>query len=473
MLYNVAMSEFYVLVLAAGKGKRMKSSRAKVLHPLCGVPLIRYVCDTALRLQGRGVFLVIGQDGEMVRAALADKSIAFVVQPEQLGTGHAVMCAADSLAGKEGDLLVLYGDTPLVRPETLERLLEAHRGRAAAATVLTAQLEDPTGYGRIVRSSDGRLERIVEEKDASPSIASIKEINTGIYCFKIAELFPALRQVSNDNAQGEYYLTDVIALLGAAGKRIETVEAADPEEVLGINTRYELAVIEKKMRRAVLRRLMEEGVTVIDPEATYVDADVEIGRDTVVYPNVFIEKGTKIGEGCVIHTGSLISSSVIGDRVTVWPSSVIAESRVGRNSTVGPCAHLRANTVVGEGCRIGNFVEIKNSRLGNGTKAAHLAYIGDAEIGEHVNIGAGTITCNYDGFKKSKTIIEDEAFIGSDSQLVAPVRIGRGAYVAAGSTITMDVPAYALAIARGRQVNKEGWVTEKLEGRKSEVGNRK
>lgn len=435
----------------------MKSRKAKVLHPLCGIPLVHYVCDTALQLDNKGVYVVVGEEAESVKATLKGKNIRFVHQLKQLGTADAVMAAREALAAQQGGVIVLYADSPLIRTETLETLHAQHLRSNAAATVLTVHLENPYGYGRILRDKEGKIERIVEERDAQPAEKEIKEINTGVYCFDIQPLYDALKRISNDNAQGEYYLTDVIGILKRSGKIIETATTVDSQEVLGINTRYDLAQIEKRMRAAILKRLMLDGVTIVDPDSTYIDANVRIGPDTTVYPNVTIEKSTKIGENCVIHTSAHISHSELDDDVTVWPSTVIHDSRIGRNSTVGPFAHLRNHTVVGERCRVGNFVEIKNSRLGNETKAAHLAYLGDAEIGDRVNIGAGTITCNYDGAKKNKTIIEDDVFIGSDSQLIAPVTIGKGAYVAAGSSITEDVPSDSLAIARGRQVIKPEW----------------
>jgi bifunctional UDP-N-acetylglucosamine pyrophosphorylase/glucosamine-1-phosphate N-acetyltransferase len=457
------MQDLYVLILAAGKGTRMKSNKAKVLHPLCGMALIEHVWATASRLSSQNTYIVIGQDAEKVKAQLSGTSAKFVYQKEQLGTGHAVMAAYEELKDKTGHVLVLYGDTPVITLDTLKNLTEAHIRSNAAATLLTAYLDNPYGYGRVIRNRGSGIEKIVEEKDTTAYEQEIKEINTGIYCFNIPALYQALKEVKSENAQGEYYLTDVIAVLKGAGKKVESITIADPSEVLGINTRAELAEMEKKLRATIAQRWMEDGVTIIDPDTTYIDAQALIGRDTTIYPQVIIEKHAKIGENCTVHAFSRISNSELEDNVTVWQSTVIVDSHIGRDTTVGPFAHVREHTEVGAQCRVGNFVEIKKSKLGNGTKAAHLAYIGDAEIGERVNIGAGTITCNYDGKRKSKTIIEDDVFIGSDSQLIAPVRIGKGAYVAAGSSITDDVPPYALGIARGRQVIKEDWAKKKLD----------
>ncbi|MBI4481950.1 MAG: bifunctional UDP-N-acetylglucosamine diphosphorylase/glucosamine-1-phosphate N-acetyltransferase GlmU [Acidobacteria bacterium] len=450
-----------VLILAAGKGTRMKSNHAKVLHTLAGRPMVQYVCDAAEPLHPRHMYLVIGHQGEQVQKALDGPSVRWLWQRDQKGTGHAVLCFQEAHPGASGDLLLLYGDTPLIRTETLRRLVDHHRATGAHATLLTARVENPLGYGRILRDGSGRIQAIVEERDASTDQKQIREINTGIYCFQTAPLFDAIRRISSNNSQGEYYLTDVIGLEAAAGLRIESMATEDRYEYAGINSRMDLVMLEKELRSRKLDALMKEGITIRDPDSTFVDDTVRIGRDTEIFPGVVITGQTAIGEGCRIYPGVRISDSVLGNEVKVLDSSIIVASRVGNGTTVGPFAHVREHSEIGENARIGNFVEVKKSRLGNGTKAAHLAYLGDAIIGDRVNIGAGTITCNYDGYQKNQTIIEDEVFIGSDSQLVAPVRIGRGAYVAAGSTVTEDVPPNALAIARGRQVIKQDWVEKR------------
>ena len=452
------MKDLCVLIMAAGKGTRMVSDRAKVLHTLCGTPMLRLIYRAAGGLGPEEILVVIGQDAERVRAALDGMPARFVLQPEQLGTGHAIMTARPEIEKREGDLLVLSGDTPRLKTETLRKLVEHHRRSGAATTLLTAIARDPFAYGRILRNSDGGIEAIVEEKDAKPEQRKIKEINAGFYCFRISLLLDALQELSDSNAQKEHYLTDLVEIQQRHGLRIEGLLHPDFEELRGINTRKELAELALAMRAQKNEDLMTAGVTLMDPERTYIDLDVAAERDVTIYPMVTLEGATRIGEGSIIHSGTRIVNSVIGPEVEILESCLITDSEVGKGTTVGPCAHLRGHTLVGRMCRIGNFVEIKKSTLGDGTKAAHLAYIGDATIGRNVNIGAGTITCNYDGVRKHATIIEDDVFIGTDSQLVAPVRIGRGAYVAAGSCITKDVPPGALSIARSRQTTKEDWV---------------
>ncbi|MBI1745027.1 MAG: bifunctional UDP-N-acetylglucosamine diphosphorylase/glucosamine-1-phosphate N-acetyltransferase GlmU [Acidobacteria bacterium] len=463
------MEELRILILAAGKGTRMRSEKAKVLHTVCGVPLVMCVYNSAAKLPNQGLYVVVGEGIDEVKQVFSDREVFFIHQAKQLGTGHAVMTAAEQLRSHSGSLLVLNGDMPLVSTAILKRLADFHKEAAAAVTLLTARLENPYGYGRVVRTVTGEISKIVEERDASDLQRAILEINTGVYCFKIGTLFEALDKISTQNAQNEYYLTDVISVLTAMGQPVAGMVAPDPDEVLGVNTRYELATIEARVRASILKGLMESGVTIIDPAATYIDATVNIKSDTVIYPNCILEKSTRIGSHCTIHAASHLVNAQTADYVTVRESTVITDSTIGEYSTVGPFAHVREHTCIGSHCRVGNFVEIKKSVLGNDTKAAHLAYIGDAEIGEHVNIGAGTITCNYDGVHKNKTIIEDGVFIGSDSQLVAPVRIGKGAYVAAGSTITEDIPAFSLGIARGRQVVKEGWAQSRQKPNKPSI----
>ena len=451
------MQPLNILIIAAGKGTRMKSSRAKVLHRLCGKSMVRLVYESAAGLKADGILVVVGQDADLVRAELAGLPAEFLLQAELLGTGHAVMAAAEALAQKGGDVLVLFGDAPLIKTETLRRLLDRHRRSGADTTLLTVQTAAPHGYGRILRDAGGRILGIVEEKDASPEQRKISEVNPSFYCFKIPPLLEALNSLTHDNAQKEYYLTDVVGIQARAGRSLETLPHGDFQELRGVNTRRELAELAAALRLDKNDALMASGVTLIDPDRTYVDLDVAVARDAIIYPMVCLEGNTSVGEGTTIHSGSRIVNACIGAGVEILDCCLIVESTVGDHAVVGPFAHIRKEAWIGPRCRIGNFVEIKKSRLDEGVKAAHLAYLGDAEIGRDVNIGAGTITCNYDGVRKNPTIIEEGAFIGTDSQLVAPVRVGRGAYVAAGSCITEDVPPDALAIARSRQTIKEGW----------------
>ncbi len=455
------MKDVCVLILAAGKGTRMKSDRAKVLHQICGVPMLKMVYRAASGLDPGRILVVIGQDPERVARSLDGCETQFVLQEAQLGTGHAVMSARADLEQLHGSVIVLYGDTPRIRTATLQKLVGRHERSAAATTLLTTRVPNPGGYGRIVRDDAGRIAAIVEERDATAEQKELNEINPGLYCFRIPQLLDALGKLTNNNDQKEYYLTDIIKIQCAEGKLVEGIMHEDFEELSGINTRGELAAVSAALRAAKNRELMASGVTFIDPDRTYVDLDVTVGKDVILYPLVSLEGATKIGSGVVVRQGSRIADSIVGAESVIMDSSVITDSEIGAGSTVGPSAHLRDRARVGERCRIGNFVEIKNSVLGSGTIAAHLAYLGDATIGTNVNIGAGTITCNFDGFRKSATIIDDDAFIGTDSQLIAPVRIGKGAFVAAGSCITKDVPAGALAIARGRQINKPGWASRR------------
>ena len=456
----------HVLVLAAGKGTRMKSSRPKVLHAIGGLPLISHVLRTAAALDPASIFVVVGHEAERVEAAVAGMPrVRCIRQEPQLGTGHAVLQSEPQLAGCPGTLLLLSGDVPLLRAETLQALARHHAARGAAATVLTTELGDPTGYGRIVREH-GRLARIVEERDASPEERAIREVNTGVYAFDLAPLFGALRQIATANSQGEYYLPDLVQIYRRRGALVETLGVADPEEVRGVNTQAELAAMGARIRAARVAALMASGVTVVDPVTTYVDVETEVGPDTVLQPSVYLEGRTRIGTGCEIHAGTRVVDSTVEDGAVLLNHCVVTQAHVGPGAIVGPFARLRPETVLGPAAHVGNFVELKKTTLGRGSKANHLTYLGDATIGEGVNIGAGTITCNYDGVRKHRTVIEDEAFIGSDSQLVAPVRIGRGAYVGAGSSITTDVPPDALAVARAGQVVKEGWAARRRAERK-------
>ncbi len=451
------MSDLHVVILAAGKGRRMHSRVAKVLHRVGGRTLVGHALGAARALEATSLTVVVGHLAEQVTAALeGEPGVRFALQAEQLGTAHALLQTAPLFDGATGRLLLLSGDVPLLRPETLRRLLEVHRAEGAAATVLTAMATRPYGYGRIVRSG-GRIARIVEERDASAAERKIKEINAGIYVFELAPLFPAMRKIAASNAQGEYYLTDLVGLYRRRHLAVETVVLEDTTEIRGINSRIELAEVAALVRQGKNEELMGRGVTIVDPATTYIEQDVEVGADTVIHPGVHLEGRTRVGAACEIHAGVRIVDSTIGDRVVVNNYCVITESTVATAARVGPFAHIRPGSEVGHDARVGNFVELKKTVLGEGSKANHLAYLGDATIGDHVNVGAGTITCNYDGVRKNQTVIEDGAFIGSDSQLVAPVRVGAGAYVAAGSSITKDVPPGALAIARARQENKEGY----------------
>ncbi|HEX8890103.1 MAG TPA: bifunctional UDP-N-acetylglucosamine diphosphorylase/glucosamine-1-phosphate N-acetyltransferase GlmU [Pyrinomonadaceae bacterium] len=465
-----------VLILAAGLGTRMRSRTAKVLHKLGGRPLIAHVCRTAAALTSRPIAVVVGHQAEQVEAAvreeLGEHGANFIAQLEQRGTGDAVMAAREAFMDAGSTLLVLSGDVPLVRAETLGALIQqhrTHRGRGASCTMLTVRLEDPSGYGRIVRDEDGRFQKIVEQRDATPEERQIKEINTGIYCFETRDLFSALEQVQPANAQGEYYLTDVPVILRTEDKDVSIFLHADAREVSGINTRVELAEFERLLRQRTLRRLMlDSGVTFIDPLHTYVSGDAQVGRDCVIYPDVHIEGNTVIGDDCEIHSGARITNSRIGNGVTVKDHCVIIDSEIADGCAVGPFAHLRMKAMMEKGATVGNFVEMKKSKLGRGSKAMHLTYLGDATVGEKTNIGAGTITCNYDGKNKHETVIEDEVKIGSDTMLVAPVRVGRNSVTGAGAVVTKDVPPDTLVAGVPAVVKKR--LTETKEERKDESG---
>jgi len=455
------MADLHLVILAAGKGTRMKSALPKVLHRVGGATMIEHVIATASRLNPRSSTVVVGHQGDAVKASLSGHpELRFVVQEPQLGTAHALLTAEPALRGTSGSLILLSGDVPLLTVNTLKALVDRHESAGAAATVITAVVDDPTGYGRIVRDG-GKIARIVEHRDASEAERGIHEINSGIYAFDIDGLFDALRDIAAENAQQEYYLPDAIALFRRQGRRVDTLVVQDIDEIRGINSRAELAALSRIVRHRKNSELMAAGVTMEDPQTTYVDPDVTIGADTVIRPGVSIEGRTTIGTGCDIHSGVRIVDSKVGDRVTVRDHCVITESSLESDTVVGPFAHLRAGAIVREHAHVGNFVELKKTVLGTGSKAMHLAYLGDADIGARVNIGAGTITCNYDGVNKNQTTIEDGAFIGSDSQLIAPITIGKNAYVGSGTTVREDVPAGALAVSAGKQRNLDGWVDKK------------
>ena len=448
-----------VLVMAAGLGTRMKSNRAKVLHELGGRPLIAHVVRTAASLHPQRIYVVVGhQADEVEKAALAEvgELASAVLQAQQRGTGDAVESARSQLENSDSLLLVLSGDVPLIKAETLQKLIEHHRAAHAACTILAVRLENPTGYGRIIRDARGAFQRIVEQKDATEEERQVREINSGIYCFETADLFAALRRVEPKNQQGEYYLTDVAEIILATGRKVEVLITNDAREVSGINTRAELAEFENLLRRNAIRRLMmESGVTFIDPSHAYISPDAQIGRDSIIYPDVTIEGATVIGEGCVIRSGARISNSRLGDGVLIKDHSVVVDSEIASNCAVGPFAHLRMHAALEEKATVGNFVEVKKSRLKRGTKAMHLSYLGDATVGERTNIGAGTITCNYDGVRKHETVIEDDVKIGSDTMLVAPVRVGSRSVTGAGSVVTKDVPPDSLVAGVPAQVKKK------------------
>jgi bifunctional UDP-N-acetylglucosamine pyrophosphorylase/glucosamine-1-phosphate N-acetyltransferase len=452
------VDDVHVVVLAAGKGTRMKSQVPKVLHRISGFALIERVLRTAEAVSPATITLVVGHGADEVKAVLASsrQALQFVVQEQQLGTGHALLQTRPLLEGKQGVVVLLSGDVPLLTGNTLRSLIETHANCNAAATVVTAEMPRPFGYGRIVRTS-GRISKIVEERDASPAQRKITEINSGIYAFDLAPLFGALDSIGTANNQGEYYLPDLVAIYRKQKRTVATWTVDRAEEIRGINSRTELAEVSSMVRQQKNEELMAAGVTLIDPATTYIDSDVVVGADTVIHPCVFLEGSTKIGAACEIHAGSRIVNSTLGDRVCVRNHSVVTDSTVESGSFLGPFAHIRPGSHVGEDVHIGNFVELKKTAMGKGAKANHLAYLGDATIGSATNVGAGTITCNYDGEKKHQTVIGNNVFVGSNSTLVAPLKLADGAYIAAGSAVTKDVPAGALGIGRARQENKEGW----------------
>ncbi|HLH16976.1 MAG TPA: bifunctional UDP-N-acetylglucosamine diphosphorylase/glucosamine-1-phosphate N-acetyltransferase GlmU [Bryobacteraceae bacterium] len=451
-----------VVILAAGLGTRMKSRKAKVLHRAAGKPLVQHVIDTAALLTPpERIFVVVGHQAEEVRRAVETPGVRFIEQREQKGTGHAVTCGRDVLSGLEGHLIVLYGDGPLLRAETLRRLYEQERGSDAAGVLLTAIMDDPTGYGRVIRGADGRVLRIVEQKAATPDELAIREANMGIYCFRSELFWKHAGEMRPDNPACEYYLTDMAEILTRAGHRVDAMPIGDAREALGINTRLELAEVDRLLRERKLRELMLAGVTIEKPETVSIDADVAIGMDTVIEPFVQIRGRSVIGENCHIGAGAIIENSELADEVEVGPYTIIGSSRLERGVHAGPFARLRMENHVEAGAHIGNFVELKKTRMRAGAKANHLAYLGDSDIGARVNIGAGTITCNYDGFHKHPTHIGEGAFVGSNSTLVAPIEIGAGAYVGAGSVITQPVPPDALGLGRAHQVIKDEWAAKR------------
>ena len=461
-----------ILIMAAGKGTRLKSKRAKVLHEIGGKALLRHVIDSASQIVPPGdIFVVIGHQAATVEAAVKDTGVKFVHQTEQRGTGHAIQSAASAVSDYDS-LLVLSGDVPLLKPETIARLRDFHFEQRAAMTILTSAAADPTGYGRVLRKKNGSPEvtAIVEQKSLTPEQQSISEINSGIYAFQTAPLFAHIHELTTGNAHGEYYLTDVAGLLVKAGERVVALEAAQPIEVLGANTIAEMMDLDRELRLQTARRLMAQGVTILRPDTTVIDSTVQVGADTIIEPFVQILGETKIGEDCRIRSYSVLENASVEDHVTIRQGCVIAGSSIARGALIGPYSHIRPESSIGEGAHVGNFVETKKVKLGKGSKANHLTYLGDAEIGSGTNVGAGVITCNYDGINKHRTLIGDGVFVGSDSTLVAPLTVGNGAYIAAGSCITENVPEDALALGRTRQTNKEGWAASKRAQRTRKSG---
>jgi bifunctional UDP-N-acetylglucosamine pyrophosphorylase/glucosamine-1-phosphate N-acetyltransferase len=454
-----------VAILAAGKGTRLKSKHPKVLHSIAGKTLLEHVIAAAMRVApAEDIYVIIGHEAERVRAQVQHTGVHFVLQSEQRGTGHAVMAASEALAGYD-NALILSGDVPLIQPETITRLRDSHLQQHAAMTILTAVLADPGGYGRVVRKSptSNEVTAIIEQKSLRGKQEKIREINTGIYAFQVKPLLENLHKLTTENAHQEYYLTDIASLLVRTKQKVVALPALHVEETLGVNTRAELAQLDSVLRLRKTQELMQAGVTLLQPMTCIIDSSVQIEPDTIIDPYVQIFGNTRIGSDCHIRSYSVIRDCEIGNNVEIRPGCILSESRIASGAKLGPYAHVRPESEIGEAAHVGCFVETKKARLGKGSKANHLAYLGDVQIGDNVNIGAGTITCNFDGVNKHATVIEDGAFIGSDTTLVAPVRVGRGAYVGAASCITKDVPPEALAIARGQQVNKEGWVRKRRE----------
>jgi bifunctional UDP-N-acetylglucosamine pyrophosphorylase/glucosamine-1-phosphate N-acetyltransferase len=455
---EAVLLHIHAIVLAAGQGTRMKSKLFKVLHKVCGKPMVKHIVDMLQKVQVDRTVIVVGHGASMIKNALGDQ-VEYAIQEQQLGTGHAVIQTAALLEALEGVTLILYGDTPLLTEETIRNLIQIHTQRQAVGTLLTAQMEHPTGYGRVVRDEQGVVLRIVEEKDCTEEERKIKEINTGTYCFNNRQLFEALHQVTNDNAQGEYYVTDVIGILHKAGQHIEGYCMSDPAEATGVNDRVALSQVEAILRKRINKQHMLNGVTFINPDTVYIDTEVTIGADTVIHPECSLRGSTVVGSDCIIGPQTEIIDSILHDGVHV-KQSVLDHAEVGMDSNIGPFAYLRPGTKLAAKVKIGDFVEVKNSTIGEGSKVPHLSYVGDAHIGKNVNIGCGSITANYDGVQKHITQIDDNAFIGSNSNLIAPIHIGKGAYVVAGSTITHNVADDELAIGRSRQMNKPGYAAK-------------
>lgn len=446
------------LILAAGQGKRIKSDLPKVLHKVCGKEMVNHVIDTLRKENIEDINVIIGKGADLVKENTKSRNISYSLQEEQLGTGHAVKCAIDFLKGKRGTVAIFNGDAPLITEETIEELFKTHKENGNSATILTSILNDASGYGRIIRKGNEVL-KIVEHKDCNDEELKVKEINSGMYCFEIESLVECLGNLSNNNSQGEYYLTDVIGMLKEKNEKVGAL-VISYEETLGVNSRVQLAEVEAVLRKRINNKHLENGVTIIDPNTTYIGIDVEIGQDTIIYPGNVLEGNTVIGKNCVLYPNSRINNSVIGESVDIQ-SSVILESKIGNQTTVGPFAYIRPESIIGNNVRVGDFVEIKKSTIGNNTKVSHLTYVGDAEVGEGCNFGCGTVTVNYDGNNKNKTIIGNNSFIGCNTNLISPVTVEDNTYIAAGSTITNNVKSGELAVARAKQRNIEGWVDKK------------
>ena len=451
------MANLAVVILAAGFGKRMKSETPKVLHSILGRPMLSYVYDAVLSLTPKRVVVIVGHGAEEVKKVSLSKKLNYVAQAKQLGTGNAASCAQEALKNFRGNILIINGDFPLITTATLKKFVSQHEKNRADLSILTAQVDDPTGYGRIKRGTNGDPVGIVEEKDATREERFIDEINSGTYCAKSSFLWDALKKVNRKNKQGEYYLTDIVGIAQKNSLKIKAVLAQDSDEVMGVNDRSELSFVESALKWRTNEGLMHSGVTIVDPEATYISPTVRIGRDTIIYPNTHIYGDTQIGRSSTIGPTNWIQDTKIGSGVTVRSSCYITNANIKNNVTVGPFAHIRPEAEIMDGAKIGNFVEIKKSKIGRGSKVPHLSYVGDADLGKDVNIGAGTITCNYDGYQKHKTVVEDNVFIGSDTMLVAPIKVGKGATTGAGSTISKDVPGGSLAIGRARQTVIKDW----------------
>ena len=447
------------IILAAGQGTRIKSNIPKVLHKVCGKEMVNHVIDNMREAGIDDVNVIIGKGSELVKESTKDRNVSYSLQEEQLGTGHAVKCAKEFLQGKDGVVAVFTGDAPLTRVETIEKLIKEHIEKGNKATLLSAYVDDPTGYGRIIRDDNKEVLKIVEHKDCNEEELKVNEMNAGMYCFDIKSLLSSLEELNNNNVQGEYYLTDVIGILKDKKEKVGAL-VTDYEDTLGVNSRAQLAEVEEVLRKRINKFHLDNGVTLIDPDTTYIGTDVIIGKDTIIYPNNILEGYTKIGEGCTILQNSRIKDSIIEDNVEIQ-ASVILNSRIGKNTTVGPFAYIRPESTIGEGVRIGDFVEVKKSSIGNGTKVSHLTYIGDAEVGSGCNFGCGTVVVNYDGKTKNKTIIGDHSFIGCNTNLISPVEVQDNTYIAAGSTITSTVEEGDLAVARAKQRNIKGWVKKK------------
>ena len=446
------------LILAAGQGKRIKSDLPKVLHKVCGKEMVNHVIDTLRKENIEDINVIIGKGADLVKENTKSRNISYSLQEEQLGTGHAVKCAIDFLKGKRGTVAIFNGDAPLITEETIEELFKTHKENGNSATILTSILNDASGYGRIIRKGNEVL-KIVEHKDCNDEELKVKEINSGMYCFEIESLVECLGNLSNNNSQGEYYLTDVIGMLKEKNEKVGAL-VISYEETLGVNSRVQLAEVEAVLRKRINNKHLENGVTIIDPNTTYIGIDVEIGQDTIIYPGNVLEGNTVIGKNCVLYPNSRINNSVIGESVDIQ-SSVILESKIGNQTTVGPFAYIRPESIIGNNVRVGDFVEIKKSTIGNNTKVSHLTYVGDAEVGEGCNFGCGTVTVNYDGKNKNKTIIGNNSFIGCNTNLISPVTVEDNTYIAAGSTITNNVKSGELAVARAKQRNIQGWVDKK------------